>query len=802
MSVQYPYEQSLEQLENDPNFSPELMDINHIQKHQDLPDGSSVFVVGEKAGDDKKSPADSDFYANLAEDLDDGTLNTLAETLLTDIKDDRDSRKEWEATCNIAIKYLGFKIEEFHNIPFVRCCAAFDTTLSTTLMNFFAMAKAELFPPSGPAKSMVEGYPTKEMDERGDRVQMFINLFLTTIDKSYYSDSDRLLMYVGLFGSAFRKVVMDPILGRPAPRFVKPQNLIINNYTTSLLDSTRITEEIFLTRKEVLIRQRDGIYREDSLPMTADDNNDMDSSVNKMIRRTEGVQESQSENKSLFKFYEVHVELEPSEVDDMYGMPKKGKKIKKDNIPRPYIVEICEATKKIVSIRRNWEEEDKNFKRIECYVHYYYLPGFGIYSIGLAQLLGSNAIVLTDVLRQQIDAGTLKNFPGGFRQKGMRIENNDKAIGPSEFPEIETGGAPISDTIMLMPYQEPSSVLAQLRKDIKMDTMALGGASQQGSNNLASNTPVGTMLAQVEIQNRVPSTILKSLHDSLGYEFQLLKKLFAKYFSDEPYPFNVPGNHQNIMREDFSDNINIVPVSDPNIITTTQRVIVNEILVKMAQANPTIFDIREAYKRFLQSMKIDAIDKLMPEPQQIAPADPISENMSIINGKGVKAGIEQDHQSHIIVHSQVGQQLAQDPQKAALMQAHISEHQSFMYLIQMQQAMGQQMPQGDALRDPQIQNQIAMAAAHAAQQLQQQQQAQTTPPLDPNVVMLKDIEQRREASHLKHEEAQLRAETEAFKVQTQFESNKVKMDVDKELAREKNDVTLTIANMKQPKSLE
>jgi hypothetical protein len=801
MYSQNPYEPSLDQLENDPNFSPELMDLNEIQKHQELPDGSSVFVVGKKAGDTETSPADDDFYANLAEDLDDGTLNSLSAELLSNIKDDRSSRAEWEATCNLAIKYLGFKVEEFHNIPFVRCCAAFDTTLSTTLMNFFASAKAELFPPGGPAKSMIEGYPSEQMEDRGDRVQMFMNLFLTTIDKSYYPDSDRLLMYVGLFGSAFRKVVMDPILGRPAPRFVKPQNLIINNFTTSLLESTRITEEIYLTRKEVLIRQRDGVYKEDSLPKNADDNEDMDSSVNKTIKKAEGVQESQSENKSLFKFYECHVELEPSEVKDVYGMPKKGKKIKKDNIPRPYIVEICEATKKIVSIRRNWEENDRNFKRIECYVHYYYLPGFGIYSTGLAQLQGSNAIMLTDILRQQIDAGTLRNFPGGLKKRGMREENNNKAVGPGEFLEFDTEG-PIQESVMLMPYQEPSSVLAQLRTEVKTDTMALGGASQQGANVGGSNTPVGTILAQIEIQNRIPSTILKSLHSALGYELQLLKKLFAKYFSDEPYPFSVPGNHQSIMREDFSDNINIVPVSDPNVITTTQRVIVNEIVLKMAQANPTMFDLREANERMLRAMKIDGVEKLMPKPQEIMPLDPISENMAIILGKGAKAGIQQDHQAHIIVHSQAGQQLAQDPAKAALMQAHISEHQAFMYLMQMQQAMGMQMPPEQALKDPQVQNQIAMAAAQAAQQLQQQQQAQNPPPLDPNVVMLKDIEQRREASHLKHEEAQLRAETEAFKVQTQFESSKVKMDVDKEMAKDRNEVTLAIAKMKQPNNLE
>jgi hypothetical protein len=335
------------------------------------------------------------------------------------------------------------------------------------------------------------------------------------------------------------------------------------------------------------------------------------------------------------------------------------------------------------------------------------------------------------------------------------------------------------------------------------------GASQQ-CNNATSNTPVGTMLAQIEINDRVPSTILISLHASLGYELQLLKKLFQRYLPDEPYPFNVPGNNQYIMRQDFSDNVNIVPVSDPNIITTTQRVVIAEIILKFAQANPQLYNLREAHERMLKAMKVSDIDKILPKPQppqEIVPLDPVSENIAIILGKGAKAGIHQDHQSHRIVHApliqQLTQQAAQDPtiqQKLAIAKAHDAEHEAFAYLIEIQQAMGGQMPPEQMLQDPQVQNQIAMAAAEATMQLQQQQQAQNPPPPNENEVLMADIEQRREASLLKHDEAQLRAETEAFKAQTQFESNKVKMDVNKELAKDKNEVSLAIAKMKQPHS--
>lgn len=847
MPNQYPYEQDFQPQDGMNPNSPIPMDDY----------GSLDFVAGEQAGEDEILPAGNEFnfYENLAEGLKNSKLNSLSISLLSDIKDDRASRKELESTWNLAIKYLGLKVEEIMKIPFEGACGAYDATLATTLMNFLAIAKAELFPPSGPAKSKIEGFVTEEMEDRGERVEMFINYFLTVLDRPYYSDSDRLLLYVGLFGSAFRKVVMDPILKRPAPRLIKPQNLIISNDTTSILESTRITEEIFLTRKEVLLKQRAGIYVKDSLPENADDNDDMNSTVNKTIRKTEGVSESSEvENKSLFKFYEMHVELDPADVDDNFAMPDKlliedregndydeyddsdehldehpefGLALKEDadfddvededeedddkieeNIPRPYIVEICEATKKIVSIRRNWEEEDENFKREECYAHYYYLPGFGIYSIGLAQLQCSNAIVLTDILRQSIDTETRNIFPGGVRQKGMRLESNNVTPGPSTFIEIDTGGAPISDALMFIPSKGMSPGISQLRTELKTDTMNLGGASQQG-HAATSNTPVGTMLAQIEINDRVPSTILISLHSSLAYELQLLKKLFQRYFGDEPYPFNVPGNRKYIMKEDFSDNINIVPVSDPNIITTTQRVIISEIILKMAMASPQLYDLREANERMLRAMKVGDIDKLLPKPQEVAPADPISENMAIMLGKGAKAGIQQDHQSHQIVHGaliqQLTQQAAQDPaaaQKLGVIKSHNAEHQAFQYLMEMQQAMGMQMPPEQALQDPQVQNQIAMAAAEATQKLQQEQQAQIPPPLDQNKIMMAEIEQRREASHLKHEEAQLRAETEAFIAQTQFESEKVKMDVNKELAKDKNEVTLTIAKMKQPHNLE
>lgn len=792
------YLQDAGEFSENQDFEP---NVTQYDSYEDLPDGHQDFVVAKEADMPYGVSADSgfDFYENMAEYLDDSTLDSLANKLLEDIKADLVSRSELERTWELGIKYLGWKVEEFSSKPFNRCSAVYDDTLSTATLNSLALIMNELFPASGPAKSEVEGYPSKETYDMGERVKIFINFFLTKIDQPYYQDSYRMILYTVLFGTAFRKVVMDPILKQPRSRCIKPQNLIINNdIGTSLLESNRITESMILTKKEILLRQRDGIFRRDTIPDNDDEDDDMTSQVNKAVKKLEGIKKSQTEKSSTFEFYECHAELDPSEVkDNLYDNEDDTY-----NIPRPYIVDICKTTKKIASIKRNWNSGDNNFKRKECFVSYIYMPGLGLYGVGLSQMLGSNCIALTDIKRQLIDAGTLKNFPGGLRAKGCKLEQNNKVIGPSDFVEIDTGGLPIDQIVMLMPYGEPSTVLAQFMQDLKNDTMAAGSASQQISQMSAANTSEGTILAQLEVQNRVPSVVVRSLHDSLGYELRLIKALFAEFFGDEPYPFNVPGNTYTIMKRDFGDTINVVPVSDPNIVSSRERIVKNELILKLAKENPGILDVREATKRFIESLKPEAIEKLMPEPEQVEPLDPITENVNIMMGKTAKAGLDQDHQAHKITHAPLIQQLAQDPQnnaqKIAALQAHIAEHDAMAYLIQMQQAMGIQMPQPEMLKDPQVQNKIAMMAAQASQQLQQQQQAQNPPPLDPNMVMLKDIEQRREESLLKHEEAQLRAELDAYKAQTQFESNKLKMDVEREMAKEKNEVELAIASMKQP----
>ena len=794
---------------------------------------------------DSPRPKKDNFNDNLAEQMSENELSSLSSKLIEGIDEDKESRRDWELIADNVMNYLGIKLEPkgSRDAPFVSACAAYDTTLASCLMHFWASARAELFPAAGPCKAEVLGNPTPEKEDAADRIKKFLNYYLTQIDQPYYPDSDQLLLYTGFFGIGFRKVYMDPILDRPVGRFVKPQDLIVNNNTTSLLESPRITHMIEYTRKDILLNQRSGIFIDVDLPEINDEQADEDI-INKKIKKMEGINTDGGQNKDLFKFYESHVDL---------NLDNDGK-YNKDEIPLPYRVTICETNKKIVSIRRNWKEDDSTFTKKEFFVKYSYLPGFGLYSLGLAHLIGSNAITLTQTQRQLIDSATLKNFPGGLKAAGLKIKNNNKAVGPNEFWEIETGGLPIQQAVMLMPYGEPSIVLKELRKELIQETQQLVSIGEVPFPEGRNDAPVGTTLALLEVKSRLESSIMRSLHVSQGQELKLFFNCFAENLSDTPYPFSVVGGESIIMRQDFNEKINVVPVSDPNVITSTHRLLRAEALLKLAQSNPQIHDLREAYHRMYASMNIPDIDKLMPKPPVGQPLDPISENMMILSGKPIAVAMFQDDDSHITAHGKLlsDPMIMQNPPLLAASNLHIQNHkgqkifkeqhkqqqeqqmmqwqtqaaqlqQQIAYMNQMgqlappemvQQLMGLQnqmqlppapvpeVPIDQIMANPQIQNLLAQQDAQQTMQEQQQaQQAQAdaaAKQIDPNQVMLADIEQRREASHLKGSEAQLKSETEAFKAQLKFESEKAKMESVRETAIEKNQVDIALEQIKHP----
>lgn len=767
------------------------------EDYLNLPDNVD-FAAEEKAGEmtGVTSAGGELFYANIAEYIDEKTLDTLAGEIIDGIENDIESRKKWESSIETIIKYLGWEVDDFKK----KLCGAYDNTLSITLMNFFAVIKGEMLPPNGPTKAIAQGEANEEQTMISEKLSTFFNYALTVIDRGYYPDKEKLILYVGLFGIGFTKVFQDPISKAIRSRFIKPQDLIINNECTSLLESTRISQVMQMTRKDILLKERDGIYLPGVIKNSSEEEADH-SDINQVINEIDGITKysnDSNKDRNLLDFYEVHIELSPSRLSDNIGSDSSGDDDSIHNIPRPYIVDICKSTKKIASIRRNWKEEDNNFKRIECFVKWNFMPGLGMYGNGLGQLMGSNSIVLTNTLRQTVDSITFGNFPGGFIKKGCTPDVNNITVHPGEYIPVDTDDKPTSEIYSLLPFPGPSTVGLQLISQIKADTAMLGGAAQQASPAGNSEAPVGTTLANIEIADRFPSNILQSFISSFNYELELIRDNFKEHFND-PFQFDIPGKSYEIRREDFDRNISIVSIADPNLSTKSQRILINELVIRIARENPGTIDLKEAVRRLIKSINVEDIDKLIPPKENILPMDPISENISMLSSKGAKASIEQDHKSHMVVHAPILQMLSQDPTKQgelSIVKAHIAEHQAFEYLLQMQMSMGMQMPDAKMLQDPQVQNQIAMAAAQALQQQQQQQAQANPPPPSPTAVMMEDIKQKREASLLKKEESELRAETEAFKVQTQFESNQAKMELEKELAKEKNETSLAIAQMK------
>lgn len=760
--------------------SPDLVPI------EELEDGGMIFDIEGgpmmEGGDEELPPA---FDRNLAEEIDDSVLNSIVSDLLEKIDDDLAARKGWEAAIEKGMLYLGLKVEVTRDYPFASACSAYDCTLSTALFRGWATARAELFPQEGPCRSQILGAKSAQAEEQGERLKAWMNYYLTRGDKDYYPDSIRMLLYVFLAGTTVKKVYQSPLKHLPISRFIDPQDFIVEAEATSIFSASRLTHRMTKTKKELMLLMLSGFYKKVDLETVTDDLMNVND-VNKTVKSLEGVSSTLLDVKKNLTVYEVHADL------DIEGFEHTDEDGNTTGMPLPYIVTILVGERKGLSIRRNWAENDPCFDREECFVDFNMLPGFGVYGIGYAQLLGSNAIALTSILRQLIDKGTLCNFPGGVRVKGLRIEENDLNIGPSEFREIETGGMPIKDAIMPMPYNEPSSVLKALREGLRDDTQQLAATAELQIADMNNETPVGTTMAMLEVQTKVQSSVMRGLHMSLSRELELIYDLFAKGLTEDPGMLNVPGMSHFIKKEDFNDLIRIVPVSDPNLTTNTQRMMHAEAILRIADSHPELHNMRDALFRMYKAMNVEDIESLLPPEDDIPSLDPISENMRAMKGEPLKAAIYQDQDAHINVHETFS---LQNPDIEAL-KAHIHEHRAFKYLLEMQNALGMELPSLEELQNPEIQNAIAMQAAQITSQ-QNAQAAEANPqPIDPGMVMLEEVKQKDRAAQLKNEEAKLRAESEAFKATMKHEEELEKIEAELEMAKEKNENDMAIAELK------
>lgn len=745
------------------------------------------------------------FNSNLAEGLQEGNLSSLAQKLLDGINEDLESRSDWEEQNKKGIELLGRKVMEEKDLPYLKgTSSVIDSTLSTSLNRFVSVAVSELWPSAGPAKLQILGPEDEMTQQKGQAIIDFINNYLVNVDQGYYPDSNRLVTTLGLYGCAFRKVFLNPNnANAPTSRLVDPQDFIIDNDTRSILESPRITQRLYLTKKEIIQRQRIGLYIDAELKDIGDDDNE-DNKIQKTINEQEGIDDDnlKDDNKSLFKFYEVHADLIIDGVDSEFT---------EDKLPLPYIVTISAQDRKIVSIYRNWKEGDPEFKKINYFVGYTYISDFGIYSVGLARLMGSDALALTILRRIMIDNGKRSIFPGGLIVKGaVRPENNDKAIGPSEYHEVETGGMPIQDSIMNIPVPPPSQVLFELMKDLRETTMQAAAVNEINISDQAPNAPVGSTLALLEINGRMQTQIIRGMRNSLKNELMMIYDLFKHNMEEGAYNFNIPGKSVSLDRSYFADNIQIIPVSDPDMVTATHRILKNEALLKLVNSAPQLHNIREAYHRMYVSMGVKEIDKLLLPPPQPASLDAVTENVFVLQGKPIAVSFPQDDDAHILRHVAFAEENKMNPQIYAPMMEHIQKHKAQKVLKMMMQNMDPMMAQNimqqpieQIMQIPDIQNAISkMDADEYAQQMQQMQEqqqammAQQKPPIDPNAVMMADIEQKRVASELKAEEVRQKTETEAFKTQMKYDSDIKKIEANQDIAQQKNQVDLAIAEMK------
>jgi len=688
---------------------------------------------------------DAPFDANLALYMDDMDMNTLGETLLSGVEEDKQSRGDWEATMSEGIKLMGLKIED-RQTPFKGACGVYDPLMAEAVVRWQAVAAGELMPAAGPVKTQVIGVANEQLEAQASRVQQFMNLYLTELAPEFYEEFDQMLFWLPLVGSTFKKTYQDRLLGRPVSRFVLPDNFIASYGTTDLATSPRFCHITPMSRRNFRLAQLAGVYRDIDLGDPQAD----DSSQTPIQAEVDGVQgvEPGAEGTEEYRIYEVYADL------NLVGYENE------DGIPLPYVVTIEEGTRKVLSVYRNYDEGDPTFQRKNPFTHYKFMPGVGFYGLGYSHLLGNSAKTATSIRRQLIDAGTLNNFPGGLRVKGMRLEDNNIGIGPTEFREIDTGGLPIQNAIMTMPYKEPSQVSLALLKETYEGARNLANTTEIAVGEGRQDAPVGTTVALMEAATRLQSATLKRCHRAFSRELKLIADLFGKYLPDEPYPFPVRGGMAAIMREDFANNIDVIPVSDPNISSSAQRMMRAEALLRFATQQPDQHNLREAYRQMYVEMgvapeKIELI--LAPERQKPRPLDPLTENQNAIVGMPLVAGAYQDHDAHIAAHAPIAQD---NP----ILQAHINEHLALKMRQQVEQIIGQPLPPPGMPMPPELENQLAVMVAQAMQQLapmyKPQPEIDQMAQVEMQKLQLREADSQRDAQ-VEMAKAQMEAQTDA-----------------------------------------
>ena len=767
-------------------------------------DGQGGAIIRSLLGMEDSVEVDTEEYdhdANLAEVLSDSILGEISSDLRGRYEEDLESSSEWREAYTKGLDLLGIKYQE-RTEPFQGASGVTHPLLSESVTQFQAQAYKEMLPSGGPVRTHVLGSETPQKQEQSNRVKEFMNYQITEVMEEFDPDTDQMLFYLPLSGSTFKKVYFDTTKNRAVSKFVPSEDLIIPYSATDLNTSPRVTHVLRMDENEVRKMQVAGIFKD--VDISAYDTED--NTVKDKIDEIGGINKTESDD--VYNILEIHADL------DIEGFEDLGQDGQPTGIKLPYVITIDNGSGEILSITRNYDQNDPMKRKRQYFVHYKFLPGLGFYGFGLIHMIGGLGRAATSILRQLIDAGTLANLPSGFKARGIRIRNDDEPLSPGEFRDIDAPGGSIRDSIIPLPFKEPSGTLAQLLGSLIDGGRRFVSIADQQVSNMSQDMPVGTTVALLERGMKVMSAIHKRLHYAQKTEFRLLARIFSENLPPV-YPYEVFGAPAEVKAQDFDGRVDILPVSDPNIFSMAQRVTLAQTQLQLAQSNPQLHNLQMAYRRMYQALEVQNIEEILPPPPQPQPMDPSAENAIILKNQPVQVFPEQDHDAHMIVHLALAKSMLvqTSPQALSIFYSHLLEHVSLkarniaqmeMQEMQMQAQQAQMLAQSGAMDPMMAQAQIQQAQMMSPQQMEarvaqieaqlvQELMANLAPP--PGQQQDPLVEIRKQELQIKAAEAQRRAmndqerlDLDRTRMQQQAMTDAARIELQEEIAEDRADV--------------
>jgi hypothetical protein len=695
---------------------------------------------------------DVEFDGNLAEVMEDDDLRTLAVDLVGKFDSDKNSRSDWEETYEQGLDQLGLEIEE-RTTPWSGACGVFHPMLSEAVVRFQSQTIQEIMPAKGPVRTQCWGIQTRERTDQAKRVQDYMNYQLLEVMTEYRSETEKLLFSLPLAGSAFRKIYYDPSLGRPTSMFVPAEDFVVAFNEADLEQAERYTHVMTRSTNQIKKLQVRGFYRDVELTPSFIENNPITDKFNDIG----GVSPS-GDKEDRHQLLEMHVDVDLPGFEDP------------DGIALPYVVTIDKGSDTILSIYRNWDEEDEHKTKKQHFVHYGYVPGIGFYNLGLIHMIGGLAKSATSLLRQLVDAGTLSNLPGGLKTRGLRIKGDDTPIMPGEFRDVDVPGGVIRDNITFLPYKEPSSVLYQLLGNIVEEGRRFASMADLKVADMNQEAPVGTTLAIMERAMKVQSAIQARIHASLKQEYKILARIIADFTSPD-YPYETDAG-EGIKAEDFDDRIDVIPVSDPNASTMAQRIMQYQAALQLAQQAPNMYDLPLLHRQMMELIGIPNADKVVPMPDEVPAKDPVTENQAMMTQEPVKVYEYQDHDAHMRVHMvlkndpQMAQQVQNSPAGGAIMgalDAHVREHLAFVFRRQIEEELGAELPPMGQPLPEDVEKRLSTLIADAADQMMGKKQQQAAAQQQAQQQQDPIIQMRQQEVQIRQQEQQRKAQADQAK---------------------------------------